>query len=688
MSLFGTMKTGISGMNAQANRLGAVGDNIANAGTTGYKRASTSFSSMVFPSSQGSYSSGGVSPSVRYAISEQGGLSYTTSKTDLSIQGAGFFIVEDAVGTPYLTRAGSFTQDSEGYLVNAAGYKVLGYPFQDGAEPTVVVNGFNGLSPVKFDGGSLMVTPSTKGVLNVNLPADADPVGTGIAGLPPSQNTLNSGYSFQTVNIDETGRSDIYFTKINENTWEITAYVNYSGTSSGFPYDLDSGDIVMATTTLTFDSSTGAIIGGNPKLYPDPADPYYLDFSKLSQQGSGGGSSQGMNIQINMPSDAPAINSGAGDVPASANLVSSSYLVKQTLSGYAGFAGNVQLDVYYTKLSADTWEVSIYDRAKATAGGFPYGPAGDPPLAKQLLTFDLTSGAMTSSGLVNVTLPSNDVWPIDFSGSVSIPDLSPGWEDGVQVSLNLPAAAPTVTPYVLGATPADNSALSQYSQKSSVVAYDYSGKSVLLDVYYTKGADNFWEVTVFNQADANNGGFPYNSAPLATDLLEFDPATRRLVENPSILIDVPNGATMTLDMSGTTDFAAAFSVNAANVNGSSASASTGFIISDDGIVSARYGDGALRPLFQIALADVPSPDNLMPVNGNAYLPSNASGIVTISYPNSGSMGSIVSGALENSNVDIATELTEMIESQRVYTANSKAFQTSSELLDVLIGLKR
>ncbi|MFP3802554.1 hypothetical protein, partial [Paraburkholderia sp. SIMBA_027] len=88
---------------------------------------------------------------------------------------------------------------------------------------------------------------------------------TGLAGLPPSQNTPNSGYSFQTINIDETGRSDIYFTKIDDNTWEVTAYVNYTGTSSGFPYDLDSGDIVMATTTLTFDPSTGAIIGGNPK---------------------------------------------------------------------------------------------------------------------------------------------------------------------------------------------------------------------------------------------------------------------------------------------------------------------------------------------------------------------------------------------------------------------------------------
>ena len=83
MSIFGTMRTGVSGMNAQANKLGTVGDNIANASTTGYKRASTSFSSLVLPSSSGSYASGGVQSNVRYSISEQGNLSYTTSSTDL-----------------------------------------------------------------------------------------------------------------------------------------------------------------------------------------------------------------------------------------------------------------------------------------------------------------------------------------------------------------------------------------------------------------------------------------------------------------------------------------------------------------------------------------------------------------------------------------------------------------------------
>jgi flagellar basal body rod protein FlgG len=60
MSLYGMMRTGVSGMNAQANRLSTVADNIANSGTTGYKRSSTEFASLIIPSTTGNYTSGGV----------------------------------------------------------------------------------------------------------------------------------------------------------------------------------------------------------------------------------------------------------------------------------------------------------------------------------------------------------------------------------------------------------------------------------------------------------------------------------------------------------------------------------------------------------------------------------------------------------------------------------------------------
>ena len=85
MSLYGMMRTGVSGMNGQANRLSAVSDNIANSNTTGYKRAKAEFSTLIIPGSRSSYNSGGVTTDVRYEISQQGVLNYTTSVTDLAL---------------------------------------------------------------------------------------------------------------------------------------------------------------------------------------------------------------------------------------------------------------------------------------------------------------------------------------------------------------------------------------------------------------------------------------------------------------------------------------------------------------------------------------------------------------------------------------------------------------------------
>jgi flagellar hook protein FlgE len=74
--------------------------------------------------------------------------------------------------------------------------------------------------------------------------------------------------------------------------------------------------------------------------------------------------------------------------------------------------------------------------------------------------------------------------------------------------------------------------------------------------------------------------------------------------------------------------------------------------------------------------------------GNVFTQSSGSGSIRLGFPNEGKFGKVVSGALENSNVDVATELTSMIEAQRSYTANSKVFQTGSELMDILVNLKR
>jgi flagellar hook protein FlgE len=416
------MRTGVSGMNAQANRLSTVADNIANAGTTGYKRSSTEFASLIIPNATGNYTSGGVTTSVRYATSQQGDLKYTSSTTDLAINGDGFFVVQDPSGTPFLTRAGSFVPDGDGRLVNAAGFYLMGYNAANGL-PSAVTNGFGGLEPVLVSQTELTAVPSANGIFTANLPADA------------------------------------------------------------------------------------AIV---------PA--------------------------ANLPS---------------ANTATAQYSAKSSLVVYDNLGSEVLLDVYFTKTGANTWEVAVYDQANATAStSFPYGAPGSPELASQTLSFDATSGKLTTLSAKDITIP------------------------------------------------------------------------------------------------------------------------------------VPNGVPFKLDLAKTTQLSTGYTVLQSQVDGNAPSGIDKIEVSEDGTVYAQYENGSFKTLYRIPIAMVQSPDQLNVEPGNVYSQSSDSGDVRIGFANEGGMGSVVSGALENSNVDIAEELTSMIESQRTYTANSKVFQTGADLMDILVNLKR
>lgn len=413
MSIFGTMKTAVSGMNAQANRLSAVGDNIANVNTTAYKKVSTAFSSFVLPSTSGNYNSGGVTTTMVNTISQQGTLTATSSETDLAIDGDGFFAVQDGSGAKFLTRVGSFTLDDSGYLVNAAGYTVLGTDVGE------AVNTFSDLRPVQVKAYELTAVPSDSATANTNL-------------------------------------------------------------------------------------------------------------------------------------------------------------------------------------------------------------------------------KMTATAVAAADLP----------------------------SANAASATPTF--------------------KTSMTTYDNGGTEIIYDIYYTKTGANTWEVAVYDSADANTSGtsnFPYSSAAVTTATLDFDPTTYNLSQvngANDLSIDV-NG--VKVDLTTTTQLNAdSFSKIAAN--GSPPSSLDKITVDTDGVVYAVYESGTSMAIAQIPLATVISPDNLELHTGNVYTTTSSSGAAVFGFAGDPGFGKIVAGALETSNVDLANELTEMIESQRSYTANSKVFQTGADVLDVLINLKR
>lgn len=431
MSLYGMMRTGVSGMNAQSTRLATVADNIANSGTNGYKKASVEFSSLVVPNTGTSYVSGGISTQVRYSMGS-GNIQYTTSVTDLAIDGTGFFVVQDAAGKPFLTRAGSFIPDGNGNLVNAAGFYLMGRSFALG-EPGAST-GYGDFERVKIPTSGLERVPTTGGSFASNLPYSA-PVYTGA-----------------------------------------------------------------------------------------------------------------------LPSTNPTAGAGAEDIAA---------------------------------------------------------------------------------GIEN--------------GSI---------------------------------------------YKTSMTAIGNAGQPIRLDIYFTKTAPDTWEVTVFNQPDAAAGSaFPYGAAALQTATLEFDPTTSSLLPTSdsdlTLNLTALNGLDdIKIDLSAMRQLEGPYTPLESDMNGSAPSSIDRIIIDPNGVVSAQYANGAEQKLYRLDLAFVQSPDQLTVLPGNVFSEGLESGQVNFGRPNEIALGAIQSGALEASNVDIAEELTNMIESQRNYTANSKVFQTGSDLMDVLVNLKR
>lgn len=272
MSISGMMRTSASGMAAQSARLGTVSDNIANASTHGYKRAFTEFSTVVLESGEGAYVPGSVDTTIRYGISQQGGFDYTTSKTDLAVSGNGFFLVSDGSDATYLTRAGSFVKDDQGFLVNAAGFKLMGYPIVNGSA-AAASNGTAGLTEVNIATMSLEATPSTNGTFHANLPEDA----TAAPGDTPADNTNTTTYTAKAsmTAVDNVGREvtlDVYYTKTGTNTWEVSVFNAEGANSSTDPFPYSGGALV--TTTLTFDPATGKLHPGDPVGPPViPASP-------------------------------------------------------------------------------------------------------------------------------------------------------------------------------------------------------------------------------------------------------------------------------------------------------------------------------------------------------------------------------------------------------------------------------
>ena len=240
MSLFGALFSGVSGLQAQSSAMGAISDNITNINTTGYKATTVNFKTLVTAqTSLTEYSPGGVQSVPRQGIDIQGLLQATTASTDVGISGSGFFVTNQVAQPTQndlftYTRAGSFSVDNAGFLKNASGNYLEGWPLAQSTgaagASTVTVNGQT-YQKSYIDGGGNTVLIDDNVIDNRNLQplnlqtigGTADPTTTlSIGANLPSSDTTGAQEKVNTQIFDSLGNAHnltYTFTNTAANTW-------------------------------------------------------------------------------------------------------------------------------------------------------------------------------------------------------------------------------------------------------------------------------------------------------------------------------------------------------------------------------------------------------------------------------------------------------------------------------------
>jgi flagellar hook protein FlgE len=202
MGLSSSLSASVSGLEANATRISTISDNIANAGTIGYKKVSTEFGDMVNAGNTNNlYSAGGVETYIERDIAKSGLLQNTSNKLDIAMKGPGFFPVSSIADPTQFTggssvvtfsTTGSFKKDDEGYLANSQGQYLLGWPL-DAAGKTIPLNASTtttgDLEPVNVDIIQYTVQPTTAVALEGNLSADNTLAPVPPPALPPTTGT-------------------------------------------------------------------------------------------------------------------------------------------------------------------------------------------------------------------------------------------------------------------------------------------------------------------------------------------------------------------------------------------------------------------------------------------------------------------------------------------------------------------
>lgn len=243
MGILSSLNTGITGMQASGEALSIYGDNLANANTAGFKTSRPEFSDVIAKSLKGILGGNQIGRGTKLnhvdPVFSQGSLQQTERPTDLAITGDGFFVLDGLEGRSF-SRAGIFSFDKEGKLVNNDGYNVMGFSADEKG------NIQNKLSTIKLDRSVIDARATSKVDLSMNLDIRADAIP-----FDPMKPDKTAQYANGFTVYDSAGNSHlltVYFNKTENNNWTYRVMAKGDEVTGGKPGQMFEG----AVGTLTF----------------------------------------------------------------------------------------------------------------------------------------------------------------------------------------------------------------------------------------------------------------------------------------------------------------------------------------------------------------------------------------------------------------------------------------------------
>jgi flagellar hook protein FlgE len=679
MGIFGALTTAVTGMRAQSFALENVSGNIANSQTTAFKRMDTSFVDLIPDEVPSKQLAGSVTANSRATNTVQGDIQSASIGTFMAINGDGFFVVGKPSnfvdnrpvfdGIDRYTRRGDFQPDKSGFLVNGAGYYLMGIPVDS------------------TTGNLIGSVPQLLQFQNDFLPAQA---------------TTAIDYRANLASYPLTPKHDTSIPKselLNPFDFAANPLAGSPGPAKITGQNANILADAPAVMTGAIDLSTLSATAGNLVLTGNGTQTIAI---------AGGDNAAAVLAKIN----APAVQAVTG---ITASLDGQNHIV---LTGgnfdspvTVGLASTGQLltDLGLTVSTAEP--TNLLTQHKVAQGDTLTVTVGPPlgPTTTTTITFGTNAGQVSTLAELN-SLPdglpkiTGATGSVDASGNITITATNPNDDitlGGIVVTSNEaknfgigPIKALPSNQHVV----ADD--LSTFLDESigggAVTAYDVSGSAVNIQLRWAKiasatygGTDTwnlFYQVSssaTGQQVAWQNVGVNYTFGPNG----QMNPATPTVTLNNVLVNNIALG-TVTLNhgTDGITQFAdpnGGAQVNLLQQNGFPAGSLQQVSVSDKGRIVGSYSNGRTLDLAEITLANFNGANYLKRIDGGAFEVTDESGPAVYGAP-----GKIVGSALEGSNTDIADEFTKLIVTQQAYSANTRVISTSNQMVQDLLNMLR